>query len=144
MFRAKEVPARVSEKGRGTATTLESATRNMAGSYACKLPSLLLASCSSTLHCLQENVFQCVAAEIQATDAHLLLGGDPKDVAQGLDSVGQDHLHAVCGDGALTTHLLDGRREVTIRSVDFFELDETFVGAALLIEIGVMRRSAPA
>src|ERR1700722_18018382 len=47
--------------------------------------------CISTLHRFQENILKSVAAEVEPSDAHIVLPGDAINVTN-LNSVGEDHL----------------------------------------------------
>ena len=88
---------------------------------------------SSTFHGLQKNIFERVAPEVHAPDAHLALRRQAENVAS-LHSIRQNHLHAVRGYGTLTTELLDRVCKIAIRALGL-EFQESLVGATLLVQV---------
>src|ERR1700730_5098003 len=91
----------------------------------------------SIFHRFQENVLESVATEIKAADPHIALGGDPVNVTN-LDSVSEDHLQPVRCRGTLAAKLFDRFGEVAVGAVKF-QLEKSFVGLALLLQVRVVR-----
>ena len=72
---------------------------------------------SSALHCLEENIFERVAPEIQPANADVALRCQAKDISR-FNSFGQDDLHAVRADRTLASQLFDRFSEIAIRTVE--------------------------
>src|SRR5579872_983103 len=131
-------------RGQDSATRLGSVLRNTPCSYVYRQPFVLPAVRNklrtpvliSAFHRLEKNIFQRVAAEVEPPDAHLVFRSHAVDVAR-LDSIRQNHLHAVGADRTLAAQPLDRLAEIAIRPIGL-QFEESRVRAAFFVQIGVV------